>query len=132
MVGEPTMTKSIAPSAILALTLFFAVVVGWALAYPSESDPESIKYVLWKNGLHGMNLETTAGTMIDDRSGEKLVVGKTRAQLREKFGYLSKPAEISPYLRGCYQDSARKDKDALLIIRQTSWMVIFDGGRQLS
>jgi hypothetical protein len=122
------MTKSIARGAILVLTLFVVVFVGWALAYPSESDPKNIKYVLWKNGLHGMNLETATGTMIGDRSREKLVVGKTRVQLREKFGYLSKPADISPYLKGCYQDSAWKDKD-VLFIRQTPWMVIFDGDK---
>ena len=122
------MTKFIARSVILVLSLFLVVVVGWALTYPSESDPKSIKYVLWKNGLYGMNLETATGTMISDRSREKLVVGKTRVQLREKFGYLSKPSEISPYLRGCYQDSAWKDKD-VLFIRQTPWMVIFDGDK---
>lgn len=26
---------------------FIAVVIGWALTYPSESDPKNIKYVLW-------------------------------------------------------------------------------------
>jgi hypothetical protein len=122
------MTKFIARSVIIVLMLFLVVVVGWALTYPSESDPKSIKYVLWKNGLYGMNLETATDTMIGDRSREKLVVGKTRVQLREKFGYLSKASEISPYLRGCYQDSAWKDKD-VLFIRQTPWMVIFDGDK---
>jgi hypothetical protein len=39
----------------------FAVV---AVTYPSDSDPKNIRYVLWKNGLYGMNLDTATGTMI--------------------------------------------------------------------
>jgi hypothetical protein len=122
------MTKSLARTAALALTLFVAVVIGGALTYPSDSDPKNIKYVLWKNGLYGMNLDTAIGAMIDDASREKLVVGKTRTQLRERFGYLSTPADVSPYLRGCYQDSAWKDRDALFI-RKSPWMVILDGDK---
>jgi hypothetical protein len=98
------MTKSLAITVALALTFFLAVVIGWASTYPSDSDPKNIKYVLWKNGLYGMNLDTATGTMIGDASREKLVIGKTKVQLREKFGYLSTPADISQYLRGCYID----------------------------
>ena len=122
------MTKSLARSMILALTFSIAVAIGWSLTYPSESDPKNIKYVLWKNGLYGMNLDSATGTMIGDSSREKLVVGKTRAQLRERFGYLSTPADASPYLKGCYLDSAWKDKD-VLFIRKSPWMVVFDGDK---
>src|SRR6266481_3869356 len=83
-----------------SLAFSIAVVISWALTCPSESDPKNIKYVLWKSGLYGMNLDTPTSTMIGDGSREKLVVGKTKVQLREKFGYLSKPADVSPYLRG--------------------------------
>jgi len=34
------------------------------VTYPSDSDPENIRYVLSKNGLYGMNLDTATGTMI--------------------------------------------------------------------
>jgi hypothetical protein len=121
------MTKSLARTVALALTFFIAIIIGWAVIYPSNSDPKNIKYVLWKNGLYGMNLDTATGTMIGDGSSKKLVVGKTKVQLREKFGYLSTPAELSQYLRGCYQTSAWKDKEALFI-RNSPWMVIFEGG----
>jgi hypothetical protein len=122
------MTKSLAKTMALALTFFIAAVIGWAATYPSDGDPKNIKYVLWKNGLYGMNLDTATGTMIDDGSREKLVIGKTKVQLREKFGYLSTPADVSQYLRGCYQTSAWKDRD-VLFIRNSPWMVIFDGDK---
>ena len=122
------MTKSPARTVALAVTIFIAVVIGWAVIYPSDSDPKNIEYVLWKNGLYGMNLDAATGTMIGDGGREKLVVGKTKVQLREKFGYLSTPADVSQYLRGCYQTSAWKNSDALFI-RNSPWMVIFDGER---
>jgi hypothetical protein len=87
---------------------------GLRLIHPIAT-PKSIKYVLWKNGLYGMNLDTATGTMIGDRSREKLVIGKTKVQLREKFGYLSTPADVSQYLRGCYETSAWKVRDVLFI-----------------
>jgi hypothetical protein len=58
------MTKSLSRIMVLALTFFIAVVIGGAVTYPSDSDPENIRYVLWKNGLYGMNLDTATGTMI--------------------------------------------------------------------
>jgi hypothetical protein len=99
-----------------------------ALTYPSESDAKNIKYVLWKNGLYRMNIDTATGTMIGDASRENLVVGQTRAQLRERFGYLSTLVDVSPNLRACYQDSAWKDRDALFI-RKSPWMVVFEGDK---
>ena len=122
------MTKSLARTVALALTIFIAVVIGWAVTYPSDSDPKNITYVLWKNGLYGMNLDAATDAMIGDASREKLVIGRTKVQLREKFGYLSTPADVSQYLRGCYQTSAWKNSDALFI-RNCPWMVIFDGDR---
>jgi hypothetical protein len=122
------MTKLAARAAILALTFSIAVVIGWILTYPSESDPKNIKYVLWKSGLYGMNLDKATGTMIGDGSSDELVVGKTRAQLRERFGYLSTPADASQYLRNCYQNSSWKGRE-VLFIRKSPWMVVFDGDK---
>jgi hypothetical protein len=34
------------------------------VTYPSDSDRKNIRYVFWKNGLYGMNLDTATGTMI--------------------------------------------------------------------
>jgi hypothetical protein len=113
---------------ILALALLFAVLMGWYFTYPSESDPKNIRYVLWKNGLYGMNLDGATGTMIGDVRRDDLVVGRTKGQLRERFGYLLIPADASPYLRGCYQSSSWKDRD-VLFIRKSAWMVVFDGDK---
>ena len=41
------------------------------MTYPSDSDPKNIRYVLWKNGLYEMNLDTATGTMIA-MPGDKL------------------------------------------------------------
>jgi hypothetical protein len=38
--------------------------IGGAVTYPSDSDRKNIRYVFWKNGLYGMNLDTATGTMI--------------------------------------------------------------------
>jgi hypothetical protein len=122
------MTTFRARTVMLVLAFSIPAVVGWALTHPSESGPKNIKYILWKIGLYGMNLDTATGTMIGDASREKLVVGKTRAQLQERFGYLSKPADVSPYLRGYYQNSSWKNRD-VLFIRKSQWMVVFDGDR---
>ncbi len=110
----------------LVLVVVVTFLGGWALMYPSP-DPKSIKYVLWKADLYRLNLDEATGTMVGDPDRDKLVVGKTKAQLRDKFGPLLS-ADASPYLKGCYQNSAWKDKD-VLFIGQSSWMVVFDGDR---
>ncbi len=90
-------------TALVVLVFFVVAVVGWELTYPSDGDPKNIKYVLWKTGLYRMTLDLVTDTMIGDPGSDKLVVGKTKTQLRERFGYLLPPAEASPYLRGCYK-----------------------------
>ena len=60
------MTNSPARTLILIVALSQAFVLVWTLAYPSESDPKNIKYVLWKIDLYPMNLDNAMGTMIGD------------------------------------------------------------------
>ena len=115
-------------TAIVVVAFFVVTVVGWELTYPSESDPKNLKYLLWKTGLYRMNLDSAMGTMIGDPGREKLVVGRTKSQLQERFGYLLPPAAASPHLRACYQDSSWKNRDALFI-RRSPWMVVFDGDK---
>lgn len=115
-------------TAVAVLAIFVVAIVGWELTYPSESDPKNIKYLLWKAGLYRMNMDSATGTMIGDASRDRLVVGKTKAQLRERFGYLLMPADAEPYLRDCYQGSSWKNRD-VLFIRKSPWMVVFDGDR---
>jgi hypothetical protein len=56
------MTKSLATAAVIVLTILLVVTVTWAVTYPSETDPQNIKYVLWKNGLYPLNLDTATDT----------------------------------------------------------------------
>jgi hypothetical protein len=110
------------------LGFVFIFVATWVLMYPSASDPRNIGYVFWKYGLYRMNLDTASEIMIGDPSRDKIVVGKTKLQLRNKFGYLLTPADASQYLRGCYQQSFWKDRE-VLFIRKSPWMIVFDGDR---
>lgn len=113
---------------VAALISIVVSVVVWILTYPSASDPKNIKYVLWKHGLYRMDLDTASGTMIGDANSEMLVLGKTKGELREKFGYLSTLPEASPYLRRCYENSDWKGTD-VLFIRKSPWMIVFSGDR---
>ena len=67
--------------------------------------------------------------MVGDRYRDGLVLGKTKAQLQERFGPLVPLANVFSYLRACYENSARKGKD-VLFIAHSSWMVgVFDGDK---
>lgn len=117
---------------LMLITAIVVVVVvtffgGWGLMYPSP-DPKSIKYVLWKADLYILNLDEAAAAMVGDSNRDKLVVGKTKEQLRDKFGSLLPPADASRYLRECYKNSDWKGRD-VLFIGQSSWMVVFDGDK---
>lgn len=96
--------------------------------YPSSSDPKSIQYVLWKAGLYKMDLDIATGTMLGDSGRNGLVVGKTQAELQTRFGYLLTASSASQYLRSYYEKSWWKDRK-VLFIRDSPWMVVFDGDR---
>ena len=121
------MRKPVTRAVALVVAFSIAVVIVWTLTYP-EPDPKNIKYVLWKHGLYGMDLDTASGTMIGDANREILVLGKSKVELREKFGYLSTLSEASPYLRGCYENSDWKSTD-VLFIRKSPWMIVFSGDK---
>lgn len=99
--------------------------------YSSPGDPKNIRYVSWKYGLYRMNLDTASETMIGDPSRDKIVIGKTKLQLQNRFGYLLTPVDASQYLRGCYQNSPWRDRD-VLFIRKSPWMIVFDDDRAVN
>jgi hypothetical protein len=111
----------------LVVSVVVLVVVAWVAMYPGDGDPKNIKYVLWKVGLYRMNLDAAADTMIGDADRGTLVIGKTKEELRKRFGYLLTPSEVSQYYRDGYNSYARS-KD-VLFIRNSPWMVVFDGDR---
>jgi len=112
-------------SVMLLVAVFFG---SWMLTYPSPGDAKNLRYVLWKAGLCKISLEQATSTMVGDGKRNELVLGKTKSQLRSKFGSLLPVADASPYLRGCYQNSPWKDGD-VLFLGQSPWMVIFHGDR---
>lgn len=108
---------------IVAIVMFFG---GWALTYPGSNDPKNVRYALWKANLYKVSLDQATAAMVGDPKRDRLVVGKTKAQLRDKFGSLLSLSDASPYLIGCYQNSSWRERD-VLFIGQSSWMVVFDG-----
>ena len=120
------MRKPLARAAALVAFSVAAVIV-WTFTYP-EPDPKNIKYVLWKHGLYGMDVDTAIYTMMGDANREMLVLGKTKVELRGKLGYLSTLSEASPYLRGFYENSDWKGTD-VLFIRKNPWMIVFRGDK---
>lgn len=121
------MTKSLPIRIVSVILLAVFLAIGtWILLYP-DGDPKNIKYVLWKTGLYKIDLDAAANTMIGDAHRNDLVVGKTKAQLRNRFGYLLTLAEVTPYNRGCYQENWKGRN--VLFIRQSQWMVVFDSDR---
>jgi hypothetical protein len=111
---------------IVAMFLAVLLVITgvWLALYPQDSDPKNIKYVLWKNGLYRMNLDMATGTMIGDNHRNELVLGKSEEDLRKRFGYLTLPADASPYLRNCYADLSWKGMK-VMFIRSSPWMIVF-------
>ena len=114
--------------AIMILTVALCGVAIWLLTYPSASDPKNIRYVLWKAGIYRMDPDAATGTMIGDPNRDNIIVGKTKLQLRDRFGYLVAPADTSTHLRACYQNSSWKDRD-VLFIPKSPWMVVFADDR---
>jgi hypothetical protein len=80
---------------ILVPAVILSFIVGWILMFPSRGDPKNIQYILWKAGIYRMPIEVAADTMIGDVHPEELVVGKTKAQLQNRFGPLLSPLTSS-------------------------------------
>ena len=109
---------------VAGLMLFFG---GWAATYPGSYDPKCISYVLWKAGVWKMNLDTATEVMVGDAGREKLVIGKSIPQLRERFGYLEDLSQTDGYNRLCHQLGRSSEK--VLFLRRSRWMVVFDGSK---
>jgi len=62
--------------------------------------------------------------MVGDLGRDKLVVGKTKKQLCDRFGDLLTLAEVSQYYRDGY-NLYWEGRD-VLFIRNSPWMIVFD------
>jgi len=109
------------------IVLMIILAIGaWYLTYPG-ADPKSLKYVMWKAGLYKMDPDLAVSIMVGDNQRDKLVVGKTKEQLRNRFGELLPLSDVSQYYRDGYNLYwAGKD---VLFIRNSPWMIVFDHDR---
>jgi hypothetical protein len=98
----------------------------WEAMHPSPRDPKSIGYVLWKAGLYRADLAIVTGTMIGDPKRDELVVGKTKAQLRARFGELLTTEDASSYFRWSHEASSWKGR-TVLFLPGGPWMIVFEG-----
>ena len=88
-------------------------------------DP-SIRYLAWKHGLVAIDLDRATSEMNLDVHRETLVIGKTRHQLDEQFGYTSSLEQATPYVRNCVLNSPNA-KEEVIQIRQSDWVVVMQG-----
>jgi hypothetical protein len=124
----PTIAKKCKRIVLLIFVLIFIFVCGWNFIYPSFIDLKNIKYILWKNGLCRMDIDTATAAMIGDTARDELIIGKTKAQIQNKFGILMPPAEAAPYYKNYYENSPWKSMEALYI-DHSPWMIIFEKGK---
>jgi hypothetical protein len=90
-------------------------------------DP-SIRYLAWKHGLIGMDLDRATGEMNLDVHRDSIVIGKTRQQLNEKFGYTNPLEQATPYVKNCLLNSSHADGDVVQL-RRSDWVVLMQDGR---
>jgi len=115
---------------VWATSILLATVAGvaiWSWTY-GNGDPKNIRYVLWKHDLWHLNPDLALGTMVGDSKRDQLILGRTKDELKERFGYLSSPGEASEYYRSAYLAGPYKDKE-VGFLRRSAWMVVFDRGR---
>lgn len=106
---------------------------------PSKAcwDPESACYVSWKAGTYPASLAPgVTSAMIADPKRHEVVVGKTTAQLRAKFGLDLITTEYESY-RGAYLRICRaaagtpRERRSLPVLFLDSgawpWMIVFEG-----
>jgi hypothetical protein len=107
---------------IVAMMLAVGV---WSFTH-AGTNPKNLKYVLWKVGLYRMDIDSAVFTMVRDPDRDKLVVGKTKEELQNRFGDLLTLEQVSQYYRDGY-NLGWKNKD-VLFIKNSPWMIVFDHG----
>lgn len=108
--------------ALVALT--FGI---WWATYPDKYDHKNPHYVLWKHHLAAMDLDRASSVIINDPDRDSMILGKTKPELVQRFGYLRTPAQVRPYLRD-YCWAARPNSDAMFL-RDRDLMIVFVNGR---
>ena len=76
-----------------------------------------------------MDLGEALATMVGDVYPDHLVVGRTRDQLVNRFGYIMNLNQTSTYNRFCYDTSPNYRGKEVLFLRSSNWMVVMHGGK---
>jgi hypothetical protein len=121
----------------LGVLISYGFFIQWVKRYPLDSDPKNIEYVLWKHRLNqNMNLDSAVEGMIHDTWAVKLVQGKTKEQLAERFGMIRTYDQARPYDQYCanFPESVgqlgvhSKGKE-IVMLRDSDWLVILENGK---
>lgn len=112
----------------LAVVFCAAVIVAMTVIRPDPTETTSIRYWAWKHGLAKMNLDRALDGMVNDPSRDKLVLGKTQAELQAQFGFTLPVSQASPYVQYCYKNSPYY-KDQVVMLRRSNWMVLMRNGK---
>jgi hypothetical protein len=111
---------------ILSILALYLVV--WELLYHGPAEPKDLRYMGWKLGIYPMDPGDALETMVGDTYPDKLVVGKTEAELRKKFGFVTPLERASEYVKYCYNNSDRRGQEVFML-RNSNWMVVIKNGR---
>jgi hypothetical protein len=100
MQGKRDILRRFALTVAVLVGIFFVAMGIWFATYPSDDDPKSIQYTLWKMGFHDLDQAHAVGDMVGDVHRDELVVGKTKEELRQIF-VLQTPAQTTDYYIKC-------------------------------
>jgi hypothetical protein len=118
---------------VVGILLSCGAFLAWIKMYPQDVDPKNVEYVLWTHGLNlNMNLDHALDAMTHDRWPERLVLGSSKAQLQQRFGYILTPEE--PHPRGCYawgSPASLGEGKETVFLRDSRWAVLLDHGKAI-
>ncbi|SRR6266571_3068984 len=120
----------------LGILLSYAYFIHWVKAYPADYDPKNVDYVLWKHGLNqNMNLDNAIAAMTHDTWAVRQVEGKSKEELKNRFGFIRTLKEARPYDQVCYTNGSFGERGIaaagrdVVFLRDSDWMVILDNGK---
>jgi hypothetical protein len=112
---------------LLCATAIAALGLLREITYPDPYDPKNLHYVGWKYHLLPMDPHRALLIMTHDAYSDRLVVGKTRDELRHRFGFVLTKDQVRPYLQE-YCAAARPDNE-VLFLNSNDYMVVMKDNR---
>ena len=128
--SNPSIRRTVLRSIFAGTILLLLAPVTWEAHYYGPYEHKDLRYQLWKLGLYPLRIDGALETMVVDPRRDTLVLGKTKAQLVSKFGYVSSIGDSNSYMKYCYDNSPYK-LGSVLVIRNSNWMVVMKDGRAI-